>query len=71
LKDEFKKRILIIQKDSKHKITMERKRIKIVIENKISILLKGEIEKKNSFNKTTKKIKRMKIKIDIQNKFYI
>ena len=50
---------------------MERKRIKIVIENKISILLKGEIEKKNSFNKTTKKIKRMKIKIDIQNKFYI
>jgi len=33
---------------------MKRKRIKIIIENKIFILLKSEIEKKNYFNKTIK-----------------
>jgi len=50
LKDELKKKLII----QKKKITMKRKRIKIIIENKIFILLKSEIEKKNYFNKTIK-----------------
>jgi hypothetical protein len=42
--------------------------IKIQIPNKSYVWLNGEIEKKNQFNKMTKKIKRMRIKIDIKNK---
>jgi hypothetical protein len=41
----------IIQKDSKQKIAIKRMRIQIEIQNKFYIWLKGEIEKKNNFNK--------------------
>jgi hypothetical protein len=52
LKDTFKN-IIIIQKDPKT-IAIKRMRIKIKIK-KFYFLLKGEIEKKNQFNKRTKK----------------
>jgi len=42
--------------------------IKIKIQNKSYILLKGEIKKKNQFSKMTKKIKKIRVKIDIKIK---
>jgi hypothetical protein len=53
LKDEIKKRISIIQKDLKQQLAIKRMRIKNKIQNKFYFLLKGEIEKKNQFNKRT------------------
>ena len=44
---------------------MKRKTIKIIIENKIFILLKGKIEKKIHLTKQQKKFKRIRIKIEI------
>jgi hypothetical protein len=53
----------IIQKPSKPKITIKLTRIKTKIKNKLEdnynyFLSNGGIEKKNQFNKITKKIKR-------------
>jgi len=62
-----KKRILVIQKDFE-KIAIKKIKIKIKIKNKFYIWLKGEMKKKNQFNKIIRKIKRMRITIDIKNK---
>jgi len=43
-------------------------RIKIKIQNKFYFWLKGKIKKKKQFNKMIKKIKRIRIKINIKNK---
>jgi hypothetical protein len=53
LKDVIEKRISIIQKDSKQQPAIKRMGIKNKIQNKFCFLLKGEIEKKNQFNKRT------------------
>jgi hypothetical protein len=56
LSDKIEKIISIIQKDLKQKkITIKRIRIKIEIQNKFYIWLKGEIKKKNKFSKRMKK----------------
>jgi DNA segregation ATPase FtsK/SpoIIIE-like protein len=52
-----------IQKDLKQKITNKRIRIKIEIQNKFYIWLKGEIEKKNKFSKRIKRSKEWGLKL--------
>ena len=53
LKNKIEKKKSIIQKNSKQSITNKRMRIKIEIQNKFYIWLKGEIEKKNELRKRT------------------
>jgi hypothetical protein len=45
--------------------------IKINIQKKFYIWLKGEIEKKNQFSKRKRKSKEWGVKIDIKNNIYI
>jgi len=52
-----------IQKDLKQKITNKRIKIKIEIQNKFYIWLKGEIEKKNKFSKRIKRSKEWGLKL--------
>jgi hypothetical protein len=49
------------------KIIVKRMRIEIDIQNKFYFWLKGEIEKKINWIKGFKKIKRIRIKIEIKN----
>lgn len=46
LKDEFKRKVSSYKKNSKQKISMKRKMIKIIIENKNFILLKVKLKRK-------------------------